>query len=439
MNVAQDPHLSKLFDWQVPSALELRSILKCRPIGLDLSDCGTGKTYKTLAVCASLGLEPLIVAPLSALPTWEDVSKELGVPLYDTINYEKLVRRRDGKFGVWKGPKRWDWNPELQMFNSNRIVVFDEAHRCKGQTSGSSKLLIGCRRSKVRTLLLSATLAQNPLEMKALGYVTNLYSNLSDYWMWARQNGCAKGEWGGLMYRGGQARLESIHQRLSPLLTRIRVSDIAEHFPRNFVTPKLVPVETPEEVDQAYLDSLVDDADNILVEQLRARQVSELQKVPAVTDIAIDLLEQGHSVPIFVHFRETMEILNARLSEAFAVEQIHGDQTKMERAQSIARFQRNDSWVIIAQSQAGGQSLSMHDTTGERPRTSLIFPGVSGIQFQQVLGRIPRAGSKTHATQYILIAKDTIEHKNLYPRLKNKLRAQTIINDGDLNAFNTDL
>lgn len=241
------------------------------------------------------------------------------------------------------------------------------------------------------------------------------------------------------MYRGGQARLESIHQRLSPLLTRIRVSDIAEHFPRNFVTPKLVPVETPEEVDQAYLDSLVDDADNILVEQLRARQVSELQKVPAVTDIAIDLLEQGHSVPIFVHFRETMEILNARLSEAFAVEQIHGDQTKMERAQSIARFQRNDSWVIIAQSQAGGQSLSMHDTTGERPRTSLIFPGVSGIQFQQVLGRIPRAGSKTHATQYILIAKDTIEHKNLYPRLKNKLRAQTIINDGDLNAFNTDL
>ena len=113
---------------------------------------------------------------------------------------------------------------------------------------------------------------------------------------------------------------------------------------------------------------------------------------------------------------------------------VHGKQTYEERKKNIKNFQKNKERIILCNIAAGGQSINLHDETGEFPRVSLIVPSYSSTQLIQALGRIHRAGSKSPATQRIIFCSGTVE-EHIAKRLKAKVNNLSNFNDNDLSIF----
>jgi hypothetical protein len=79
---------------------------------------------------------------------------------------------------------------------------------------------------------------------------------------------------------------------------------------------------------------------------------------------------------------------------------------------------------------AGGTGLSLHDDKKERPRASLITPGVSASEFRQALGRIHRVGG-TPVVQTIVLASGTIEER-VYEAIQRKTTGIDSVNGVNL-------
>lgn len=385
------------------------------PAFLNCSDCGTGKTYTTVLAAKHLKAIPAIICPKAAIPTWEEVLEKAKIkPLFVT-NYERArlktfpYCKNNGRFFQWEVPDR-------------TLLVFDEAHRCKGQKSLNSKLLIGTKFSpNVRVLMLTATPADSPIDMKAFGCVLGLFKQPSQFWGWALSNGCARGKFGGLDYVGGDRGMQLIRDELVGKMERVTVDSIPD-FPSCQLIVKRVPVSRASAIDKAYqnyLEVLKADAPIQIVEQLRARQLAEDQKLIPMIEMTKDHLAEDRSVVIFVNFAASLEQLVRAFPDAAV---FIGKQKSKDRAANMSDFQNNRRHVALVMIQAGGEAISLHDVKQERERVALICPTFSAIQFKQACGRIHRAGG-TRAIIEVLIAKNTIEEhvKRSLTRKQNRI------------------
>ena len=165
-----------LRDYQVEHCGRILASLVARGYALDASDTGTGKTVVALECCKRMGVIPLVVGPKSARGGWEDMAEQMGTAV-EFVNYEKLRGQR--KNGVadteWLVEKPWGKGSYLAWKRPPDTIIFDEVHRAGGTTSLNSKMLIAAKRQAQYILALSATAADDPRQMKALGYALNLH------------------------------------------------------------------------------------------------------------------------------------------------------------------------------------------------------------------------------------------------------------------------
>lgn len=426
-----------LLSYQGPSVQGLVASLRSYGAGIDASDVGTGKTYTSLACMRELGISPVVVAPLTVLPSWERAAKHLGVSIR-VINWDK-VRTGNTPLGKWdsEAKKSFSWAKDVDG------LIFDEVHRAKSHKTQNHFLVAGAKRQNIPTLALSATAANNPLQMKALGFVLGLHQ-YKGFWAWVEQYGCFANRWGGYEFDGNPRHLQALHAQIFPKKgVRVRVRDLGDAFPETQITTELVSVAKPEQINQAYADvaealaAIADkqfhDPVHHLTRLLRARQTSELAKVPALIQMAEDALEQGLSCAIFVNFVETLQTVSAHLAKDNTVVQIHGQQTSDERQAAIDAFQADRARVIVANIKAGGVGVSLHDLHGNHPRMALISPTWSAIDLRQALGRVHRAGGKTKSLQRIVFAAGTVEER-VSKMVEEKLSHLDALNDGELSA-----
>lgn len=169
---------------------------------------------------------------------------------------------------------------------------------------------------------------------------------------------------------------------------------------------------------------------NSMTIMMRSRQAIELYKVPAMKELAVNALEEGMSVVILVNFTETVAALSQALD---CKDLIIGGQGAQERQAVIDRFQRNEAAVVIANIQAGGVGVSLHDPSGNRPRLSIISPTFSAADLRQALGRVHRAGGAA-SIQKICFAAGTVE-EHTAEICASKLARIDLLNDGDLMPF----
>jgi len=428
-----------LLAYQVPAMRDLATAVREHGAALDGSDTGTGKTYVALASMRALGLQPLVICPKAVIPSWERAAAHLGMTVR-TVNYEK-VRTGNTPWGSWETVTagngrtydRFVWSPNIQG------LVFDEGHRCKSTKSQNASMLIGAGIQRIPTIVASATAVISPLDMRALGYVLGLH-NLRDFYAWCEAHGCYRNRWDGWEFDGSGETMETIRSQIFPGRgVRIRVADLGDAFPATLIDTVLVDVESPAKVEQAHA-SLAAAFDAIrersksdksgaehLTAMLRARQVSETQKLPAVYDMACDALEDGRSVVIGVNFGDSIRSL-VKMFGKVPVVTIHGDQTAAERQEAIDLFQANRVHVMILNMAAGGVGVSLHDLHG-RPRTSIACPGEDARLLRQFLGRVWRAGGVSGSVQHIVYARGTVEER-VAARQEDKLRRLTVFNDG---------
>lgn len=423
-----------LWTHQLAAKEHLLKLLNTCGAALDASDTGTGKTYVAAHLAKELGLPVGVIAPKAVLPSWHRVLKEVGVTPTFVLNYEKI---RTGKTPWLSNNQRGaiGWNFK------DGLLIFDEVHRCKSYKSINGKLLEATARTNNRVLCVSATAAQSPLDMKALGRLLRLF-NPEEFWSWAFKNGVRRDRFGKMVFRGSTDHLETLHKSLFPSKgVRMRKSEMGDLFPDNLIIAEELEVEDWESLAACYedvtasLEKLKDrkalDKPSDFTPLMRARQKSETMKVPIIHEMVEDLIEEGNSVVVFTNFNDTVDMLAERLSTTCV---IRGGQSAEDRERNRVDFQENRSKVIVCNIQAGGVGISLHDELGNSPRVALLCPTFTAVDFKQALGRIHRAGGKTKCIQKILFAAGTVE-ETVCRRLRTKLNNIDLINDLDLEEI----
>ena len=397
---------------------------------LDSSAVGTGKTVVAAHLALRLKRPVAVLCPKAVIPAWERELEEVGITPVFVLNYEK-IRTGNTPHMTKRGKKIMNWHvPKGTLF------LIDEIHKCKGPYTQNAQLVISLIKQNFCIHGMSATASEDPTEMRALGYMLNLHSlaksegGLHNWFGWMKAHGCYQDEWNG-WHLGKKNKLEKIKERIYGVMgAKLTVADFPESFRNNrvFVEPmqfadskKIIGIYkklglTPQIIKDLIENGTVDGSDHVIVNILRARQLTEALKVPDLVTYAQDLEEQGNSVVLFVNFRDTVDALCMQLECA----SIEGGQTIEERQKVVDDFQSDETHIVVANIAAGGTGLSLHDCNGDRPRVSLICPSFNAKDYLQTLGRIHRNGAKSDALQKVLVTSGSIE-ENVIDSIERKV------------------
>ncbi len=454
-SILSDQVKSKLLPYQHQHASNLCSILLNNGRGLDLSQTGTGKSYVSAGVCSALNLKPLIICPKSLITMWPKVLEQFGVEHYGIANYEMIM---NGKYMVNGKQESCPFVKEVTVPKSDKdtlyneykskknlveefvtfkwtnlpddmLVIFDEAHRCKNPRTYNTILLHTLAETKVKILLLSATLADKPEMFILPAFVLGFAKTCQGAKYWLSQ-----------MMPEYDSIMAGVHAKIFPNYAsrmKVRDEDVKTLFPENKIMTNCYEMENAEEIESQYelieremkkLKDKQSKSNNVLSNILYARMRIEQLKVPTFLKLARQHLSQGQSVAIFVNFNETMNTLMSELNTTCVIK---GSQSTKQRDQSIDQFCLDIEKVIICNIRSGGVGISLHDTIGNRPRVSIISPTWSAQDILQVLGRVYRANAKTGVEQKIIFCKGTIEEQ-ICANMSRKITNIAQLNDGDL-------
>lgn len=308
-------------------------------------------------------------------------------------------------------------------------------HNCKSPKSQNSKMLRYAKGTKARPMynvLLSATAASDPTEMKASGYLLGLHEYVN-FMHWAKQLGCNLDPWNNLKFTESKKKAtvylaelrESIYPEKGVKISRAQMAEFFSNtqliddpldFGDDGAIAKLYDeMETYiEELDAKEMMDNPDPAAEALIAMLRARQRVELLKVSLIVEMIQEAVAEGFHVAVFLNFNDTIRALNEKLGGSVPIvwgtdPETKRQQTDEERNRAIDSFQSNVDNIILLNIEAGGVAINLHDELGGAPRLALISPTWNEKSLQQVLGRVDRAGAKTDTLQRILFAAGTIE------------------------------
>lgn len=427
-----------LRDYQIPKAQRILEILAQHKLCIDTSGTGTGKTYTAAWVAAQLGYPVLVVCPKSVISTWERVLADAGVKEAVVLNVEKFKTKR---YGFWDGT---GWKFDRYWF-----CIWDEAHRgTAGAYSQTTEMLAKLKAwPTIPKLLLSATIADSPIQLRGLGYLLGLHAYQDPlFWSWCLQAGCVKTKRpdgrGGMvsvieMPRGKEAAqmvMLRLREKLAPYSVRIDQQSVPG-FPENQITAKLFDFDSAL---TAHARSIYEPlarvhyttSDNLKAQLTMARYQTEIMKVPILADLVKDVVAEGRSAVVFLNFHEPMDLLSMALGPDKVI-QVRGDGNwPAIRDQQVARFQTNEIHIALCQVQCGGESISLHDVRKERPRMAFICPNWDAKLTKQCLGRVHRDGG-TRTTQMFVLAAGTIE-EGVYKAVIRKASNIDTLNDNDL-------
>lgn len=394
--------------------------------------------YVACWVAKQMGVTPFVVAPYSTLAEWRKVAAMFGIQI-EAVNYEKVrgVRHGDNIYAESEWGKeipygqgtRWVWH------NNYDTMFFDEVHRCGGMTSLNSKLLIAAKRQAERVLTMSATAANDPRQMKALGFTLGLF-RIKQFRWWLMEHGIEPGLWGGFEWTDDpteqQEAMRRIGQAIYPVHgSRMRKAEIPG-FPKTQIGVRLIDdrLGLAKKLAEDLAEAFKHKAKLEVITEIRQRL--ELLRVKALADMAEDATERSRVI-IFVNFRATISALREQLKPQFGeVPVIDGDNTAREREKIKTAFQANEIPILLANNQAGGVGIGLHDPTGQVERTSIISPCYDPKVMEQVVGRPQRDGA-AFSQQWFTYFADTLEEK-VAATVQQGMQNIRALNDAILNG-----
>ena len=423
------PATITLKDWQVPLSEHQTKVLRKERVMLSACHTGCGKTYLATQTIKDLGMQTIVICPKIAISQWKNVIRGMGAEhlVKDVINPEQLVKKTGCYW--YNHEDGWTLPPDI---TGGGLLVFDEVHRgASGKDSKTTLALARWCSKKMpegnKVLAMSATPFETPLKLRALGYLMGFHRFVErDFYDWCRKHACS------MVPIGRYPRIRQVfafttNKARAEEVMRIIRRDMGERFLS--IGPDEIP-GFPDEVKEVCLvdlakkdhDALVrayeemperirGGSEDDMVRVLRLRQQAEFCKAEAMAEMAVNEVEDGHSVFIAVNFTDArlrIEEYLAKKGMKFA--SIYGGQKESERQNGIDEFQANRIHIMVGMMAACSVALSLHDERHERTRVSLISPGYSASDLSQSLGRIRRVGGTT-AVQKIIIAAGSVEER----------------------------
>lgn len=479
-----------LLPFQIEPAQQLLTALRINGSALDASSCGIGKSYHAAAIIRELAEPALVVCPKISITAWKNVLETMGAQAGVT-NWEAL-RGGNTAFGRWDHPapkKRpskmicTNCDNEVDVFNPSpcrvspdnkhavspvaiphvygrfvfndtlRFVVWDEAHAAAGLKSLNSDMVIASKRQHLKSLFLSATICDSPLQLRSVGFALGLHCLVgpAGFFAWAARRGCRRVFGRGFQFAASDSQkikiMGGIHESLFPAKgIRVNSADIPD-FPRCQITSELFDLEASGKLTELYktMEDAIEElnrvkltdknAEHPLTALLRSSMQIELLKLPIFLALRQDALDEGKSVVFFVQYRQSLEELQRRTKAPT----IYGGQRPDERQKAIDDFQAEKTDTIILNIAAGGVSISLHHIApGVRPRVGICSLHPSATKSRQMFGRLARAGGLSPARYRIPLCANTPEER-LHKRLSSKLNCLDALLDSDLTACNLPL
>jgi superfamily II DNA or RNA helicase len=428
-------HPEGLLEYQLTSVqMGVASMNKYNRVLLGHST-GVGKTFCALGIARELGKRIAVICPKPITTDWHRAAKMMGVEVFEICGWE-WAKTGKSQMGRWTDDKKKEFR---FMLPPDVMLIFDEVHRGKGEATQNAYLVRDSVVQNIPAVALSATIADDPTKLWALGQFLGLHQGGKDYFRFLSQNGCRKTRFG-MEFTGGHSVLKKLHSRIYPERgNRLRHSDLGDAFPETLIKAKAFDMDNAKKIAGEYDDlcnrieelrGLENFSANVLAEQTRARQRIELHKAPAVCAMVRDMVEEGNSVFVAVNYTETRKFI---LDELKTTCSIHGGQDEMERRGNIDAFQRDDSRVIVGIIQACREGLNLHDLNGNHPRVALIMPSPSVFDLKQVLGRVHRSGGKSKSLQYIVYAAGVGIEESICEKLDTKLKRLDVLADGEVD------
>ena len=429
-------HPEGLFEYQQTSVqMGVASMNKYNRVLLGHST-GVGKTFCALGIARELGKRIAVVCPKPITTDWHRAAKMMGVEVFEICGWE-WAKTGKSQLGRWTDEHKKTFR---FMLPPDVLLVFDEVHRGKGEATQNAYLVRDSVVQNIPAIALSATIADDPTKLWAIGQFLGLHQGGKDYFRFLSQNGCRKTRFG-MQFTGGHSVLKKLHSRIYPEKgNRLRHSDLGDAFPETMIKARAFDMDNARKIAGEYDDlcnrieelrGLENFSANVLAEQTRARQRIELHKAPAVCAMVRDMIEEGNSVFVAVNYSETRKFILDELKTSCS---IHGGQDELERRGNIDSFQRDDSRVIVGIIQACREGLNLQDLNGNHPRVALIMPTPSPFDLKQVLGRVHRAGGKSKSIQYIIYAAGVGIEESICEKLDGKLKNMDLLADGEIDA-----
>lgn len=412
---------------------------------LDASAMGGGKTYISLALMRTLGINFGVVCPANLVTKWTDTCIDpFNLEPEFILSYNMARMGKHDQY-ISRIPLAKDWMFRWNCFQPV-VLIFDEVHEAGAEDSLNAKMLqAAISNPNIFTIGLSGTVANSPVSLKSIGQAVGLHGG-SDWWGWAVKMGCHKNGFGGLEFTRNRQRaivyMSQIHSHIFPergcrLLKEESKGDGTP--PHEIFVAQVDAPETFPKALQKYLDDVdekrEDDGDDAiaLTQQTRERQEDELLLVPYTVAQIEEALGEEQSVLVFACFEGTLAALSEMLKkhEPMLYKGSTSHQTKKE---NLRQFQANIKHLLLLNNKSGSQGLDMHDTSGIHPRYSIILPTYDHRILLQAIDRTDRIGKKSVSTvEMPFLTRGT--HLKIMRSVQRKIDNLSLLNDGELSGL----
>ena len=326
--------------------------------------------------------------------------------------------------------------------NKFDMIVVDEIHTCKSNTSQQGKNLLKLKEATYKVGLTGTLLLNNPLDayvpLKWIGAENACFSNF-------RYQYCQYGGYFGNEFQHYK-NIDVLKEQIAAYSLR-RTKDLLELPPKTIIDEYLDMNDSQLKFYDNIVNGVVDQVDKVkittasllaMISRLRQAtacpSILTTESIPSTKmDRCCELVEEitagGNKVVVFSTFKKTLDELNERLSD-YKPLLCHGDVPDEVISQNIDRFQTNsDNKVMLCTHQKMGTGVTL---TSASYAIFIDQPWTSGA-YEQACDRIHRIGSKNPVFIYNLICNDTFDIR-VHDIVENKEAIGDYIIDNKLNA-----
>lgn len=481
----------ELYDWQEPHFERVKSILSKRMFYADVTQMGLGKTIVGCQLAKTLGLDLLVVGPLTVETNWAKTAYRCGVKLLGFLSYEGLrstknhqpshglLVRRDGKPTVFQITEAF-----REMVAAGVLLIFDESQKAKNESEQAHACqalacaitLLTPEQTKSRVGFLSGTpfdkeehavslyravgllqeerLAVWDIQTRTTSYegIDKLHERFKlmfkdnpNLWEVTAQY---------KQIRENKEKIGQIRKKLYQWLIKI----VAKECFSSMVAPK---IEFPLDIKSGYYK--LDEEARLKVEEyfadLREKlkhdpnkdtvkintaglaalgyfmEKIEFTMAPTFARLAKEILDRDPraQVAIFLTYHRAIDLVKELLAEYRPLSMTGKDPGK-KRPKIMDSFQSGESRVIVAGLTVGGIGVNLHDTHGGRQRYELISPDYKSIALHQAVYRVYRVGIKSPAVVRLVFAEGAQGYKNLLDCLARKATVLGELTPEQVNA-----
>lgn len=420
--------MDKLIPYQQNHTKNLINIIKTNGRGLDASMMGLGKTYCAVVCCLMLNLKPFIICPKIVMNSWLNVMNIFNCNYYGITSYELLQRLN--YFNNNKKKIKCDFiilvNNEYIIDDTkipkDVIIIYDEVHKCKNITTNNGRILHTFSKKNVKILMLSGTVAEQPIYFILIGLVLRLYETYDEGHNWIVKKSKLKDT---------NNYMLAFHKIIYPrYASKIDENIMKQLYPNCHIEGKCYNMKEQNEINDNYeklKKSLENKKNTAISEYMRTNQKNEILKIPTIKEETLKEVNNGNSVVIFVNYTNSLLELSKQLNVKCLV---YGKINETDKNKNIKDFNDDKERIIICNIKCGSNSISLHDLNGNYPRVSFIMPTWSVTDLVQSLGRIYRANVKTKTRQYIVFS-NCLNEIYIQDKIRDKLNNISLLNNGN--------